>query len=81
MRIYLRVFERCGLQAMVVEASGGAFTKQFSHEFQVLTEAGEDFIEFDSMINLKPQFGNRSRSVENEEIQNKIREVVGRLIL
>ena len=43
-------------------------------------KAGEDFIEFDSMINLKPQFGNRSRSVENEEIQNKIREVAGRLI-
>lgn len=39
---YLKVFSRCGLQAMVVEASGGAFTKKFSHEFQVLTEAGED---------------------------------------
>jgi prolyl-tRNA synthetase len=41
---YLRIFDRCGLQAKVVEASGGAFTKQFSHEFQVLTEAGEDYI-------------------------------------
>ena len=41
---YLNVFSRCGLQAMVVEASGGAFTKKFSHEFQVLTEAGEDRI-------------------------------------
>lgn len=41
---YLRVFTRCGLQARVVEASGGSFTKKFSHEFQVLTDAGEDKI-------------------------------------
>jgi prolyl-tRNA synthetase len=40
---YLKVFTRCGLESLVVEASGGAFTKKFSHEFQVLTEAGEDY--------------------------------------
>ena len=32
----------------------------------------ESWIEFDSMINLKPQHGNRSRSVEDKEIQKKI---------
>lgn len=41
---YLEIFKRCGLNALVVEASGGAFTKKYSHEFQVLTEAGEDHI-------------------------------------
>ncbi len=41
---YLRVFTRCGLDAKVVEASGGSFTKKLSHEFQVLTDAGEDVI-------------------------------------
>ncbi|MBI5733654.1 MAG: hypothetical protein HY973_01785 [Candidatus Kerfeldbacteria bacterium] len=41
---YLKVFKRCGLKALVVEASGGAFTKKYSHEFQVITEAGEDYI-------------------------------------
>ncbi len=41
---YLKIFKRCGLKSLVVEASGGAFTKKFSHEFQVLTEAGEDLI-------------------------------------
>jgi len=41
---------------------------------------GDDFIEFDSMINLKPSLGNRSRGVENTEIQRKIRAVVGKLI-
>ncbi len=41
---YLRVFTRCGLDAKVVEASGGSFTKKFSHEFQIVTPAGEDLI-------------------------------------
>ena len=41
---YLRVFTRCGLNAKVVEASGGSFTKKFSHEFQIVTPAGEDLI-------------------------------------
>jgi prolyl-tRNA synthetase len=40
---YLNVFKRCGLDALIVEASGGAFSK-YSHEFQVLTESGEDTI-------------------------------------
>jgi len=45
-----------------------------------LDKAGDDFIEFDSMINLKPNFGNRSRDVENEETKNKIREIVNKLV-
>lgn len=45
-----------------------------------LEKTGEDFIEFDSMINLKPAFENKTRSVENIEIQNKIREVVSKLV-
>ena len=40
---YQRVYERCGLDAMVTEASGGSFSK-YSHEFQVLTPNGEDTI-------------------------------------
>lgn len=40
---YLSVFRRCGLEAMVVEASGGVFSK-YSHEFQVATEHGEDIV-------------------------------------
>lgn len=41
---YLRVYERCGLKAYVVKASGGAFSDKFSHEFSVVTPAGEDTI-------------------------------------
>ncbi len=45
-----------------------------------LDKTGDDFIEFDSMINLKPNFGNRSRDIENEEVKDKIREIVNKLI-
>jgi len=41
---YRKIFSRCGLDARVVEASGGAFTKEFTHEFQVIADAGEDEI-------------------------------------
>jgi prolyl-tRNA synthetase len=40
---YLKIFKRCGLDALVVEASGGVFSK-FSHEFQIITQYGEDTI-------------------------------------
>jgi len=40
----------------------------------------EDFVEFDSMINLKPALGNRSRSVENMEIRKKIIKIVNNLV-
>lgn len=41
----------------------------------------EDLIEFDSVINLKPSFGNRSRGVDNPETKEKIRNVVKKLVL
>lgn len=40
----------------------------------------EDFVEFDSMINIRPAQNNRSRSVEDEKIQKKIREIVEKLV-
>jgi hypothetical protein len=40
----------------------------------------EDFLEFDSVINLKPSQGNRSRGIENPQIQKRIKEIVERLI-
>ncbi len=43
-KAYLRIYSRCGLEAYVVQSSGGSFTDKYSHEFQVLTEAGEDKI-------------------------------------
>ncbi|HEY4489851.1 MAG TPA: DUF5674 family protein [Candidatus Paceibacterota bacterium] len=46
-----------------------------------LNRLGEEFIEFDSMINLKPASGNRSRNVEDSKVQEKIRKIVDRLII
>ncbi|OHA89579.1 MAG: hypothetical protein A3C70_02370 [Candidatus Zambryskibacteria bacterium RIFCSPHIGHO2_02_FULL_43_14] len=45
-----------------------------------LEKTGDEFIEFDSMINLKPLLGNKTRGVESLEVQNKIREIVGKLV-
>ncbi|EKE21418.1 MAG: hypothetical protein ACD_7C00251G0004 [uncultured bacterium] len=41
---------------------------------------GEDFVEFDSMINLRPAQGNRSRGVNDTEIQKEILAVVNKLV-
>lgn len=37
---------------------------------------GDDFLEFDSLINIRPNQGNRSRGVEDPAIQEKIKEIV-----
>jgi len=34
-------------------------------------KSGEDFIEFDSMMNLKPALGNKTRGVDSEETRKK----------
>lgn len=41
---YKKIIKRLDLDAKVVEAGGGAFTKEFTHEFQVLHPVGEDVI-------------------------------------
>ena len=43
-------------------------------------EPGDAWIEFDSMINVRPSQGNRSRSVEDEELRDLIRQVVALLV-
>ena len=41
---YCRIFERCGLKYKIVEASSGAMGGKLSHEFVVLSDAGEDWV-------------------------------------
>jgi hypothetical protein len=43
-------------------------------------EASEHWVEFDSMINVRPRQGNRSRGIESTETQARIRDVVTRLV-
>ncbi len=41
---YCRIFDRCGLEYVVVEAHSGAMGGSQSHEFMVVSDAGEDFV-------------------------------------
>ena len=43
---YTKIFDRLHLKTLIVEASGGAFTKEYTHEFQVLNLAGEDMVHY-----------------------------------
>jgi hypothetical protein len=43
-------------------------------------EAGEGWLEFDSMINVRPSQGNRSRGVEDEALRERIRDLVRALV-
>lgn len=43
-------------------------------------EPGDDWLEFDSMINVRPAQGNRSRGVEDASIRDVIRTIVTRLV-
>src|SRR3954452_607031 len=38
---YVRIFQRCGIKAMPVEADTGVMGGKFSHEFMVPAETGE----------------------------------------
>jgi prolyl-tRNA synthetase len=41
---YRRIFDRCGLRYLIVEADSGAMGGSQSHEFMVATDAGEDWV-------------------------------------
>lgn len=41
---------------------------------------GDDFIEFDSMINVRPSQNNMSRGVEDKQIREKIIQIVSRRV-
>ena len=43
-------------------------------------KSDEEFIKFDSLINIKPNFNNRSRGVENAGIREKIKKIVKNLV-
>ncbi len=65
---YLNVFKRVGLGdiTFLTFASGGAFT-QFSHEFQTISEAGEDVVYLDRNKNLAI-----NKEVLNDEVLSEL---------
>jgi len=48
---YSKIFERIGLTFKITEAAGGVFTKNVTHEFQVISSGGEDTIYYCSKCN------------------------------
>lgn len=44
-------------------------------------QKNEDFIEFDSMINIRPRLNNFSRGVEDEKIRKQIIDIVNKLVI
>src|SRR3989338_10749874 len=67
------------IQSLLIENEGSRGDTTWGINLY-LDKTGEDFIEFDSMINLKPALGNKTRNVENIETQNKIKEIVTTLV-
>lgn len=67
---YMNVFSDVGLGAdtFITLASGGDFTKDFSHEFQTLCDAGEDTIYVDRKNNIA--YNKEVVSEENEKRLN-----------
>ena len=49
--------------------------------FNLWVEEGEDFIEYDSLINIRSWQGNPSRDVEDPEIRKAIKAIVDKFIL
>lgn len=45
-----------------------------------LDESEDEFVEFNSMINIKPSFGNNSRGVDSPETREKIKAIVKKLV-
>jgi len=43
-------------------------------------ETGDDFIEFDSLINIRSWKGNRSRDVEDENVRRQICDIVSKFV-
>lgn len=52
--VYMNIYRELGLgdDTFITVAGGGDFTKEFSHEFQTVTEAGEDVIYLDRKNNI-----------------------------
>ena len=53
-QVYMNIYRELGLgdDTFITVAGGGDFTKEFSHEFQTVTEAGEDVIYLDRKNNI-----------------------------
>ncbi len=68
-RAYERIFQRCGVEYLAVEADPGAIGGSENHEFMILTESGEDTV-------LRSDTGTYAANAERAEIAYTPREVI-----
>lgn len=79
---YTEVYKRVGLgqDTVVALASGGDFTKDYSHEFQTKCESGEDIIFFDETTNTyynKEVAPSQTVAISQDAEQKPLEEVFG----
>jgi hypothetical protein len=67
------------IQSILIEQAGSKGDTTWGINLY-LDKTDDDFIEFDSMVNLKPLLGNRTRGVEDEAVRTAIRGIVARLV-
>ena len=60
--VYRRIFERCGLEFVAVEAHSGAMGGSQSQEFMVYTDAGEDLVAAAASAATRPTLKKQRRS-------------------
>jgi prolyl-tRNA synthetase len=63
---YVRTFERMGLDAISVESDTGAMGGDIAHEFQVLTEVGEDRVVICTNCDYRANMERASRSARQD---------------
>lgn len=77
---YRKIYARLGIDAVYTTASGGSFSTEYSHEFQAITENGEDTIYYCEKCKVaknKEIVG--GEGVEASEIEAKCDECGGKL--
>ena len=68
----------CDLEALLLE-NGSKQNSLWGVNFYPDAE-DDDFVEFDSMINIRPSQGNRSRGVDSPEIRKKIMGLINKWV-
>ena len=63
----------------ILSRSGSKFEDIWGFNIR-FEEKKDGILEFDSMVNIKPNFGNRSRGINNEKIIKKAREIIYKFI-
>ena len=72
---YIRIFQRCGLKALPVEADTGVMGGKFSHEFMVPAETGENEVVYCDGCGYAANIDKASSSLGRGEVRSERGEV------